>query len=480
MAFISEEHTREYITSLVEKSRIAQRAFERNYNEQRPVDEVVRAVGMALIPHAEEIARDALSETGMGNLEGKLKKLRGAGIGQWQVCRGRQSVGYADCPDEPGVRFKFKPMGVIGAVMPSTNPIATIIGNGMMALKCRNSIIIAPHPGSAKVSDKAIAYIQEALAKIGAPADLVLGISAEEACVEATNELLRQCDANIGTGGPGMVKACYSSGKPAFGVGQGNCQEIIDKDIPVEQYEMIAKCIVMNRAMDNGVPCTGDQTVHVPEENEEAFVKAMAAAGAYVMENKEDIDRFRELLFPGGGTKINRKIVGRQPKVLGEMICIEVPETAKVMFLKNQAWGKQDVLCREILAPVVRYTTYSTFEEAVDRSVETLYVEGAGHSSSLWTNNEAHVDYASDRFPVGRFHINQATGGSSGLPNGLLKSCTIGCGTWGGNSVSEYLQWYHLYNKTKVTTVLDKAKLRPYNAEAEWDNFEPWNPVLED
>lgn len=476
MAFISNEHTEAYIADLVARSRAAQRKFEADYKDQRAIDEVVRAVGLALVDHADDLSMAAVSETGMGNLEGKKRKLVGSAACAWRDCRGVQSVGYKDCPGEPGVQFKFKPMGVIGAVMPSTNPLATILCNSMFGLKCRNSIIIAPHPSSAHVSDVAIGYIQDRLESIGAPRELVLGISAEEACVEATDALLHHCDVNIGTGGPGMVKAVYSSGKPAYGVGQGNCQEIIDKDIPVEEYDFIAANIMLSRPNDNGVPCTGDQTVYVPEENEEAFVKAMVDNGAYLLEGKEKIDAFRDLLFPNGGTRINRQIVGRVPHLLGEMFGEDIPESAKLVLLKNQAWGEQDVLCREILAPVLRYTTYKTFEEAVDHAVETLYVEGAGHSSSLWTKNEEHVDYASDRFPVGRFKINMPTGGGS-IPCGLKASATIGCGTWGGNSISEYLQWYHLYNMTKVARPV--SNLRPFDPMKEFDNYEPWVPTID-
>ena len=477
MAFVSEQHTKEYVLELVRRSKIAQKVFEENYKEQRAIDEVVRAVGLSLVNHADDLCGAAVAETGMGNLEAKKKKLIGAAISAWTNVRGHQSVGYKDCPGEPGVQFKFKPMGVVCAVMPSTNPFATMINNSMNALKCRNSIIIAAHPASAHASSQAIAYIQDALEEIGAPRDLILGISPEEACVEATKALLREADVNIGTGGPGMVKACYSSGKPAFGVGQGNCQEIIDRDIPLEKYDFIAKTIITNRSMDNGVPCTGDQTVHVAEENTAAFVEAMTNNGAYLMEGEETINGFRELLFPNGGTAINRKIVGRKPCVIGAMIGLDIPESARVILLKNPKWGAADVLCREILAPIVRYTPYTTFEEAVERSVETLYVEGAGHSSSLWSYDEAHIDYASDRFPVGRFRINSSTGGGGGIQCGLRTGTTIGCGTWGGNSISEYLQWYHLYNMTKVARPI--TNLRARQGLAEFDCFDPWIPTVD-
>lgn len=474
MAFVNEEHTKEYIMELVTASKAAQKEFEKTCKDQHSVDAVVRAACMALVTKGQDLSAAAVAETGMGNVQGKMMKLTAAALGAWKQTRGKQSVGYVDSPDEPGVRMKFKPMGVVGAVMPSTNPFATIISNTAAALKCRNSIIIASHPASAHSSDQAIAIIQDAIEAVGAPRNLVTGICADESCVEATMDLLRQCDVNIGTGGPGMVKAVYSAGKPAYGVGQGNCQVIIDQDIPASQYPTMAMMHVKDRMLDNGVPCIGEQTIHVPAENEKAWVEAMRNAGAYVLEKEEQIDRLRAVLFPDGGTRINRKIVGRVPKLIGPMIGEDIPETAGVIFLKNQAWGDQDVLCREILCPIIRYTTYEKFEEAVDRACANLYTEGAGHSSALWTNNPEHIDYASDLFPVGRFHINNVT---SGMGTGLKTSTTIGCGTWGGNSISEYLQWYHLYNVTRVTTTIQTVP-GPANPMDEFNIWEPFYPQV--
>ena len=475
MAFKSTEITQEYIASLVERSRKAQRYFEANYKDQRSIDEVVHAIGVGVLDNAEELCAAAVSETGMGTIEGKKKKLIMVAGSHWKNCRGHQSVGYIDSPIEPGVRYMYKPLGVIGAVMPSTNPIATIIGNAMICFKSRNSIIVAPHPGSAKVSENTIEILRKALKKVGAPEDLLLGVSHEQSCIEATNELMRQCDVNIGTGGRGMVKAVYSSGRPGFGVGQGNCQELIDTDIEDARYYEIAAKTVANRSFDNGVPCTSDQTIYIPEDKEKLWVEACEKAGAYIMFDKAEIDALRELVFPNGGTTINREVVGRLPSQIGKMLGIEIPETAQAIVFKNQAWGDADVMCREILCPIMRYTTYQTFEEACEHAVETLYVEGAGHSASIWSYNQEHIDYFADLCPVGRLHVNQPT---CGLGNGLWGTITIGCGSWGNNSISENLTWFHLCNKTKVSTVL--PNLRPYDIIKEFDNYEPWKVTLDE
>ena len=193
----------------------------------------------------------------MGNVNDKMSKLKGIVFGQWAICKGQNTVDYEDSPLEPGIKILYKPMGVIGCVMPSTNPVATIIGNAMIALKGRNSVIIAPHPMSVRLSVKMVKLLREALESVGAPADLIQCISEEYASREATNLMMSTCDACISTGGAGRVKAAYSSGKPAFGVGQGNVQEIVDLGISDAELERQATLCVAHRAKDNGVPCAG-------------------------------------------------------------------------------------------------------------------------------------------------------------------------------------------------------------------------------
>lgn len=458
-----QEQAAQYIQELVTRAKVAQKEFERNYTNQRAIDEVVRAVGMPLCEKGMDIAKAAVAETSMGNIESKVFKLQAMAMLQWNFMKGKNTVEPEDVPDEPGVKMVPKPMGVIGCVMPSTNPIATIIGNGMQALKCRNAVIIAPHPGSAKISEFCCGVIRDALKAIGAPVDLVQCIDREHASIEATNEMLKQCDVNIATGGAGMVKSVYSAGRPAFGVGQGNCQVLIDKDW--ENYPPMAQTVIGNRAFDEGVPCTGEQTLHVPADREQEFLKAMAEAGAYIMDDPEMISKFRELLFPNGSTSINRGVVGRMPGMLGKMLGVDIPEAAPVILLKNQAKGAEDVLCQEILCPVLRYSTYENFEDAVDWAVTNLEHEGAGHSSSYWGCNEEHITYAAKLVPVGRFHVNNST---LGMGTGCMNTCTIGCGSWGNNSISENLQYYHLMNKTRITTPLPEMK-QP--VPSDWEDF---------
>ena len=205
---MAELDTKTYIAGLVKRAKIAQKEFERTALDQLTIDKVVRAIGKTIYDNREELARDAHEETKYGSVEMKISKIIASTPPQWNIMRGKKSVGYIDnLRNEPGVRVMAKPMGVVGCVMPSTNPIITIAANGMMSIKCRNACIIAPHPSAKNVSLKTVNMIRKEFETLGAPADLIQVIEPEYCSIAATDELLKQCDVNIATGGPGMVKA---------------------------------------------------------------------------------------------------------------------------------------------------------------------------------------------------------------------------------------------------------------------------------
>lgn len=456
----------EYIQNLAKRSRAAQRKFEREYTSQRAIDEVVRAIGMSIIDHLDEIAELAVAESHMGTVIEEKHKCMSIATGNWNFLRGKPSVGEIPNirPDEPGVRVFAKPLGIIGCIMPSTNPTGTVIGLAMEAVKSRNSVIAGPHPMTARTSYEMTEYIRQGLKAIGAPEDLVLCIEPEMCSIEASNAMLRVCDANVGVGGPGMVRSVYSCGKPGFGVGQGNCQVLLDEDYP--DFGPACVEMVASRTFQNGVTCTSEQTVHVPASREEEFIKAMDAAGAMLVDDPEEVAKLKELIFPGGGI-LNRAIVGRPIQKIAAMIGLEVPENYKAILLKNQVTDASDRLAEEILANFIRYTTYEKFEDAIETAVTNLEVlGGAGHSSAIWSNNQERIDQAALRIPVGRFHVNQST---RGRENGLPTTVAIGCGAWGGNSVCENLQYYHLMDFTRVTVSV--PNLRHFDP-SDWDKFD--------
>ncbi len=460
-----------YIAGLIQNARAAQKEFEERFTTQRAVDEVVRAIALTIYNAKEELAPEVVEETGMGTVAYKITKMIATTTGQWNTMRGKASMGFIENPyDEPGVRVIAKPIGVVGSICPTTNPIITVVMNSMAAIKCRNAIIVAPHPKAKFVSQKAVNMIRAAFAKLGAPEDLIQIVAPDHCTIETTDELLAACDVNVATGGPGMVKSVYSCGKPGFGVGQGNTQEIICDDWT--DLETTCAAAVANRAWDLGVPCTGDQMIHISAKREADFLAAVEKGGAYIIDDPEVCAKLSAYVFPDG-KNINRDVVGKTPQVVGKAIGIEVPEDRQVLLTKVVGQAQDDVLCKECLFPLMRYRTYETFEEAVDAACANLYMEGAGHNSSIWTNDEANIEYASMRMPVSRLQVNQVPLGKN---NGMPPTTTLGCGYWSGNSISENFEWYHLYQTTRVSTELPNKRL--FKPE-DWDDFGIC-PVVED
>ena len=441
-----------YIAGLIQNARAAQKEFEERFTTQRAVDEVVRAIALTIYNAKEELAPEVVEETGMGTVAYKITKMIATTTGQWNTMRGKASMGFIENPyDEPGVRVIAKPIGVVGSICPTTNPIITVVMNSMAAIKCRNAIIVAPHPKAKFVSQKAVNMIRAAFAKLGAPEDLIQIVAPDHCTIETTDELLAACDVNVATGGPGMVKSVYSCGKPGFGVGQGNTQEIICDDWT--DLETTCAAAVANRAWDLGVPCTGDQMIHISAKREADFLAAVEKGGAYIIDDPEVRAKLSAYVFPDG-KNINRDVVGKTPQVVGKAIGIEVPEDRQVLLTKVVGQAQDDVLCKECLFPLMRYRTYETFEEAVDAACANLYMEGAGHNSSIWTNDEANIEYASMRMPVSRLQVNQVPLGKN---NGMPPTTTLGCGYWSGNSISENFSYRFLLNVIRIAYRLDNA-----------------------
>ena len=341
-------------------------------------------------------------------------------------------------------------MGVIGAVTPTTNPIVTPMCNAMFALKGRNAIIVGPHPRSKKCSTRACELMQEAIVKLGAPADLLQCVA--EPTIEISGEIMKQCDVCISTGGAGMVKAAYASGKPAFGVGGGNVQCIIDDDVDLEK---VVPMIVAGRKFDNGIICSGEQTAITPAAMYDDMVKTFQKNGAYYVEKPEEIAALRDCIFPGG--KMNKDAVGQSALRIAEMAHLNVPADTQVLLVKVDKAGAEEPFSKEKMCPCIAAYSYDKWEDAVAIANANLNVEGKGHSVCIHSNNDAHIDYAAEVLPVSRFLINQicSTNNGGSFFNSLSATTTLGCGSWGNNSISENLSWRHLFNVSRI------AKVRP-------------------
>ncbi|APC40743.1 aldehyde dehydrogenase family protein [Clostridium estertheticum] len=446
-------NNKECINEMVAKAKKAQAGIA-NYNQEQ-VDDLVRVIGKVIFDNAELLAKEAVTETGMGVYEDKVAKHIGKSRTIWNSLKGKKSVDIIGSEEgKEGIVLVAKPKGVIASITPTTNPIVTPMCNAMFALKGRNSIIVAPHPRSKKCSTHTVKLMNDELRKLGAPENLIQII--EEPSVELTGELMAAVDVVVATGGMGMVRAAYSSGKPAFGVGAGNVQAIIDRDY---DYDKAAKDIIAGRKFDNGIICSGEQSIIAPIEKHAEIMKAFINNGAYYIEDEKNIEKFRNAMFPNG--KINGKLVGQSVQFIANVAGVTVPAATKVIILKTKGIGSLDVLNKEKMFPIMITMTYNTFEEGVELAKANLLFEGAGHTAAIHSNNKAHIELAGIELPISRLIVNQvsSTGTGGSFNNGFNPSTTLGCGSWGNNSISENFTYTHLINISRIGYFNKDAKI---------------------
>ena len=448
---------KEKIQELIARSRAAQAVIQ-NYSQEK-TDTLVKICGKAIYDNAEILAEEAVTEGGLGNVPSKIAKMKNGMAVAYHFLKGKKSVGAISIDEELQIVNYAKPMGVVACITPSTNPTSTVGGNGMYALKCRNSMIFAPHPRTKKCTVHAVESVRKALKAAGEPEDLFIAI--EEPTMDLTQELMRQADVVVATGGPGMVKAAYSSGKPSYGVGQGNVQVIIDEDCR-NQYAKIAENVTNSRIRDNGVPCTCEQFITLPSGDLQTFFAELRNAGAYVIEEEEKIEALRNLLFQvttKGNVEFNVSNVGIEAEKLAERIGIDVPAGTKTLVARVNKIGKRELLCKEKLCPVQAVAGYETFEQGMEQILTNLYMEGAGHTAIIYSHDQEHIERAGNELPVSRVLVNApgAMAGGSTLENGLTPALSLGCGSWGNNSISENLSYTHLMNITKVSYIIPNA-----------------------
>jgi succinate-semialdehyde dehydrogenase len=434
------------ITELVKRSRAAQQVIAGYSQEQ--IDAVVKILARVVYDNADPLAKLAAEESRMGVYEDKINKNKGKARILWHGLKGKKSVGILEYDRETGIALVAKPMGVVGAATPCTNPVVTPMCNAMFAVKGGNSIIIAPHPRGKKAAKRLAELYYPEFDRLGVPRDLFLVI--EEPTIELTNELMKAVDVVIATGGAAMVKSAYSSGKPSFGVGPGNVQGLIDDDV---DFEEAAKKMIASRIFDNGIICSGTQSVIASKKNFKNVIDAFVKNGAYFIDDPVKIGAFRNALFPDG--KVNKDSVGQPIEAIAKLAGVEIPPGTKLVILKPAACGEEDHLSGEKMCPVMTAYEYDTWEHAVQIAYENLMYEGAGHSVDVQSNNRDHIEYAGLKLPVSRVLVNQicATQNGGAFSNSLSPTTTLGCGSWGNNSISENLSYYHLFNKSRIAFV---------------------------
>lgn len=433
-----------YITDLVTRAKIAQKQFEENF-DQAQVDKIVRGIAKIVFEGAEKWARMAVDETGMGNYEDKVQKKRNKARILWSSLREKKSMGIISRDEATGIVEIAKPVGIVGAVQPATNPIVTPMANSMAALKGKNAIIISPHPRAGHCTAVVVGEWRALLRKHNAPEDLIQIV--ENSTIEKTAELMRSVDVIVATGGPGMVKAAYSSGKPSYGVGPGNIQCIIDRGIDLKEA---VKKIIYSRIFDNGIICSGDQGLIIPKEMYDDFLRELKAQNTYIVQDVKEKEMLIEALFPQGKTNIS--LVGQPVSKIAATAGIQIPPNTVMLAVPVDGDDVKNPLRREKMFSVAALFTYEDFEEALSIMQFNLNIEGKGHSVAIHSNDKEHIERLGLAATASRVIVNApstvSTGGS--FYNGLAPTSTLGCGSWGNNSISENFTYKHLLNITRI------------------------------
>ena len=438
----------EEISMLVAKVRNAQRVYETWSQEQ--VDIAVTAAGWAIIEPARnrELAELAVADTGIGNVEDKFRKNYRKTLGLLRDLAGAKSVGVIAENPALGLIEIARPVGVVCAITPSTNPGATPANKIINALKGRNAVIVAPSPKGWSTADRLISFIHEQFDRIGAPRDLVQLLPAPIS-KQSTAELMRQCDLVVTTGSQANVRAAYTCGTPAFGVGAGNVAGIVDE---TADLDAAAERVLRSKTFDNATSCSSENSLVIVAAVRDRMLAALAARGAVLL-NETQKTALQKLMWPEH--KLSTAVTGKSARVIAESAGFaEIAATGpRILMVDEDGVGSEYPFSGEKLSPVLTIYTARDFDDAA-RIVERIYTwQGAGHSVGLHSTLPERALQLGLTLPVSRVILNQAhciaTGGS--FDNGLPFSLSMGCGTWGGNNFSENMNYRHYLNITRVS-----------------------------
>ncbi|MBR2177259.1 MAG: bifunctional acetaldehyde-CoA/alcohol dehydrogenase [Clostridia bacterium] len=425
--------------------REAQKKFATYTQEQ--VDKIFKAAAIAANQARIPLAKQAVEETGMGVAEDKIIKNHYASEYIYNKYKDTKTCGIIERDEAFGLTKVAEPIGVIGAVIPTTNPTSTAIFKTLISLKTRNGIIISPHPRAKKSTIAAAKIVLDAAVAAGAPENIIGWIDVPS--LELTNELMRNSDTILATGGPGMVKAAYSSGKPALGVGAGNTPVIIDSTADIK---VAVSSIIHSKTFDNGMICASEQSVTVLSDIYDEVKKEFAYRGCYFLEG-EELDKVRKTIIINGA--LNAKIVGQKAHTIAALAGVEVPESTKVLIGEVESVDISEEFAHEKLSPVLAMYKAETFDEALEKAAQLVADGGYGHTSSLYIHpaQKEKIEKHYNAMKTCRILINTPSshGGIGDLYNFALNpSLTLGCGSWGGNSVSENVGVKHLLNIKSV------------------------------
>ncbi|MCY8486359.1 acetaldehyde dehydrogenase (acetylating) [Bacillus atrophaeus] len=434
----------EEVSVLVAKAKHAQELFA-SFSQEK-IDEIVKKVSLSASKEAEKLAKLANEETGFGNWQDKVIKNKFASEVVYEYIKDIKTVGILSDESATKVIEVAVPVGVVAGLIPSTNPTSTVIYKALIALKAGNAIIFSPHPMALKSIIETVNIITEAAIEAGAPEGIIGCIIIPT--IEGTNELMKHRDVSLilATGGEAMVKAAYSSGTPAIGVGPGNAPAFIEKSADIKQA---VKRIIDSKTFDNGVICASEQSVVVEQISKEEVVQEFKNQGAYFLSNKES-EELSHFILRDNGT-MNPAIVGKSPQAIADLIGLTIPEGTRILISEQTTVGKWNPYSREKLTPILAFYTEETWETACERCVELLMNEGKGHTFILHSNNEEIIKEFSLKIPVSRIIVNTpgSLGGIGGSTN-LIPSLTLGCGAIGGSATSDNVGPLNLINTRRV------------------------------
>ena len=441
------------IEILINRSREAQKQIE-NYTQEQ-VDELIRAMvwSVAKPGMAEEIAQFTVDETQLGNYDGKFLKIQRKTRATLMDIIDDKSVGVLEEDSERAIVKIAKPMGVIGALSPSTNPEATPVIKSIHAIKGRNSIIVAPHPRAKLTNKKICDLMREAIVKCGAPADLVQAI--EIPSLELTNELMAQCDRVLATGGGAMVNAAYSSGTPALGVGVGNAVITVDETADLDDA---AEKIKISKTLDLAASCSSDNSVILVNSIYDEMISKLKDKGGFLV-NEEQKQKLKETLWDEEG-HLNTAIVAQPAEKIADMAGIEIPEGTGFYIVPETGWGEDFPFSGEKLSVIMALYKADDIGHAIELTNNIQSYQGQGHSCGIYSNSDENIMKLANSTKTSRVMVNQpqAASNSGNLWNGMRQTFSLGCGSWGGNGTNNNISWRDLINETWVSKPLNQTK----------------------
>ncbi len=447
------------IAAMMARARAAQAAIEHYTQEQ--VDELITAMVWSVAREgvSEKIAHFAVEETQLGNYDGKFLKIHRKTRATLMDIINDKSVGVIEEDPVRNIIKIAKPVGVIGALSPSTNPEATPVIKAISAVKGRNAIIIAPHP-RAKLTNKMICdYMREAIVAMGAPADLVQSIDVPS--LDKTNELMRQCDRILATGGEAMVSAAYSSGTPALGVGVGNAVITVDDSANLDEA---AEKIRISKTLDLAASCSSDNSVLVFESIYDEFLEKLKREGGYIIEG-EDKQKLQDVIWVDG--HLNPNIVAQHATTITGRAGIDLPEGKQFLIVPEVGAGPDYPFSGEKLTVTMALYKVKDIDEAIELTNRIQAYQGQGHSCGIYSNNDDNILKLALATRTSRVMVNQpqAASNSGNLWNGMRQTFSLGCGSWGGNSINHNITWRDLINETWVSKPLAETKVVPSDEE---------------